>query len=153
MSKNIKRAYKYRFYPQQDLVEILAKTFGCVRFIYNKTLDYSQQHYLNKYINNDNINNSSENNNQNKDNIKEKILNPEYKFLSGTDRINYAKTLKDKSEYTWLNEVSSIALQQSIRNLNTAYDRFFKKTSKYPQFKKKLNRNSFTITGKASLHF
>ena len=153
MSKNIKRAYKYRFYPQKDLVEILAKTFGCVRFIYNKTLDYSQQHYLNKYINNDNINNSSENNNQNKDNIKEKILNPEYKFLSGTDRINYAKTLKDKSEYTWLNEVSSIALQQSIRNLNTAYDRFFKKTSKYPQFKKKLNRNSFTITGKASLHF
>ena len=148
MSKNIKRAYKYRFYPQQDLVEILAKTFGCVRFIYNKTLDYSQQHYLNKYINND-----SENNNQKKDKTKEKKLNPEYKFLSGTDRINYAKTLNDNIEYAWLNEVSSIALQQSIRNLNTAYDRFFKKTSKYPQFKKKLNRNSFTITGKASLHF
>ena len=145
MSKNIKRAYKYRFYPQQDLVEILAKTFGCVRFIYNKTLDYSQQHYLNKYINNDNI---SQNN---KD--KEKKLNPEYKSLTSTDRINYAKTLKDNIEYAWLNEVSSIALQQSVRNLNTAYDRFFKKNSGYPQFKKKLNRNSFTITGKASLHF
>ena len=62
MSKNIKRAYKYRFYPQQDLVEILAKTFGCVRFIYNKTLDYSQQHYLNKYINNNNLNNNSSKN-------------------------------------------------------------------------------------------
>ena len=144
MRKNIKRAYKYRFYPQQDLVEILAKTFGCVRFIYNKTLDYSQQHYLNKYIYK-----NSENNNHD----KEKILNPEYKSLTSTDRINYAKTLKDNIEYAWLNEVSSIALQQAIRNLNTAYDRFFKKTSRYPQFKKKLNRNSFTITGKASLHF
>ena len=146
MSKNIKRAYKYRFYPQQDLVEILAKTFGCVRFIYNKTLDYSQQHYLNKYIYK---NSNSESNIKD----KEKKLNPEYKSLTSTDRINYAKTLKDNVEYAWLNEVSSIALQQAIRNLNTAYDRFFKKTSGYPQFKKKLNRNSFTITGKASLHF
>ena len=157
MSKNIKRAYKYRFYPQQDLVEILAKTFGCVRFIYNKTLDYSQQHYLNKYIYNssENKNNQEKNNNDNnnQDKTKEKKLNPEYKSLTSTDRINYAKTLKDNVEYAWLNEVSSIALQQSIRNLNTAYDRFFKKTSKYPQFKKKLNRNSFTIAGKASLHF
>ena len=45
MSKLIPKAYKFRFYPQDDLKIILAKTFGCVRFVYNKTLDFSEKHY------------------------------------------------------------------------------------------------------------
>ena len=60
----------------------------------------------------------------------------------------------------WLNNVSSIVLQQSIINLNHAYTNFFKKCKNnsiknkgYPQFKKKLNRNSFRIVGKNSIHF
>ena len=132
--KIIKRAYKFRFYPQNDLKVILAKTFGCSRFVFNKALELSENNYATKYTDKD-----------------KQILNPNYKTLSNTDRINYIVTLKQSNP--WLKEVSSIALQQSVKNLNTAYDRFFKGKSGKPQFKKKLNRNSFTITGKGSLHF
>jgi putative transposase len=136
MNKIVKRAYKFRFYPQKDLIILLAKTFGCSRFVYNQTLGYSEEHYKDKFLDNDKL-----------------VVNPDYKSLSSTDRINYIKTLKSNPKYSWLKEVSSIALQQSVMHLNTAYDRFFKGLGGYPQFKKKLNKNSFTITGKGSLHF
>lgn len=137
MNKIIKRAYKFRFYPQSDLKILLAKTFGCSRFVFNKLLEITENNYQTKYLNN---------------NDKElDMINPLYKSISNTDRINYIVNLK--KEFTWLSEVSSIALQQSAKHLNTAYDRFFKGHAGKPQFKKKLNRNSFTITGKNSLHF
>ena len=127
--KEINKAYKFRFYPDKELKTLLAKTFGCVRLVYNKTLDYSQEHYKNKEF------------------------NPDYKPLSNTDRINYVKILKNKPEFSFLKEPSSITLQQSVRNLNTAYSRFFTKKAGFPTYKKKLNRNSFTITGKDSIIF
>ena len=146
MSKLIKRAYKFRFYPQNDLKVILAKTFGSVRFVYNQILDFSEKHYAQKVV------------------LESQGL--EYKNLTSSDRVNFVKTLKDLTEedktnpnygqlkYPWLNEVSSIALQQSARHLNDAYSRFFKGQGSKPQFKSKRdNYNSFTITGKNSLHF
>jgi len=36
-------AYKYRFYPNSEQAEILAHTFGCVRFVYNNILAFSQE--------------------------------------------------------------------------------------------------------------
>jgi putative transposase len=136
MNQIIKRAYKFRFYPQKDLIILLAKTFGCSRFVYNQTLKFSEEHYKNKFLDND-----------------KKIVNVKYKALTSTDRVNYIKTLKENPEYSWLKEVSSIALQQSVMHLNTAYERFFKGLGGFPQYKKKINKNSFTITGKGSLHF
>ena len=142
MSKLIPKAYKFRFYTQDDLKIILAKTFGCVRFVYNQTLDFSEKHYAQKDI----IDN--------------------YKNLTGTDRINFVTELKNtleedkenpnygKLKYPWLHEVSSIALQQSARHLNNAYDRFFQGQAGKPQFKSKRdNYHSFTITGQKSIHF
>lgn len=41
----IKRAYKYRFYPDAEQEELLAKTFGCVRFVYNHILRYRTDAY------------------------------------------------------------------------------------------------------------
>jgi putative transposase len=117
MSKLIPKAYKYRFYPQDDLKVILAKTFGCVRFVYNKTLDFSEKHYAQKEV------------------LESKVL--EYKNLTGIDRVKFVTELKNtleedkdnpnygKLKYPWLHEVTSIALQQSARHLNNAYDRFF----------------------------
>ncbi len=146
MSNLVQKAYKLRFYPQNDLKIILAKTFGCTRFVYNQTLDYSENHYAQKEIL-----------------VSQGI---DYKNLTNSDRINFIKTLKDSIEldplkpnynqlkYPWLKEVSSISLQQSIRHLNDSYSRFFKGQSAKPQFKSKRdNHNSFTITGKNSLHF
>ncbi|KRE40521.1 helix-turn-helix domain-containing protein [Paenibacillus sp. Soil522] len=36
------RAYKYRIYPSEEQRIFFAKTFGCVRFVYNKML-YDRQ--------------------------------------------------------------------------------------------------------------
>ena len=113
MIKTINKAYKFRFYPDKELKTLLAKTFGCVRFVYNKTLDYSEKHYQNK------------------------VFNPEnYKALTSTDRINYVKTLKDTPEFSFLKEVNSISLQQSVMHLNTAYSKFLTKKSGYPTRKR-----------------
>lgn len=39
MAKQVKRAYKYRFYPSPEQAAELSRTFGCVRLVYNKTLE------------------------------------------------------------------------------------------------------------------
>ena len=50
--------------------------------------------------------------------------------------------LKSSQEREWLNDVSSVCLQQSLRNLDTAFSRFFKKKSAYPSFKVRKNGGS-----------
>ena len=146
MSNLINKAYKFRFYPQNDLKEILAKTFGCTRFVYNQTLAFSETHYAQKPI------------------LESQGLI--YKSLTEKDRVNFVKTLKDSIEldplnpnfnqlkYPWLFDVSSVSLQQSAKNLHKDYSRFFKGQSGKPNFKAKhINHNSFTITGQGSIHF
>ncbi|PAF13096.1 transposase, partial [Shouchella clausii] len=50
-----------------------------------------------------------------------------------------------KKELVWLNEVDSIALQSSLKNVADAYSRFFKKQNRAPRFKsKKNNMQSYT---------
>ena len=39
------KAYKYRIYPNKTQEELLAKTFGCCRFVYNRTLAYRKEKY------------------------------------------------------------------------------------------------------------
>ncbi|EKA1993116.1 helix-turn-helix domain-containing protein, partial [Salmonella enterica] len=41
----MKRAYKYRFYPTTEQAELLAQTFGCVRFVYNSILRWRTDAY------------------------------------------------------------------------------------------------------------
>jgi len=62
--------------------------------------------------------------------------------------------LKDSPEKTWLNEVSSVCLQQSLRNLDSAFNNFFKKRGGYPSFKSRKNGgsarfmdNAFRVSG------
>jgi putative transposase len=72
-------------------------------------------------------------------------------WTTGKKSIGYAKQSKDLTvwkktpELTFLNDVSSVPLQQSLRHLQTAYSRFFKKISKYPAFKKKAKGGSATF--------
>ena len=103
------KAYKFRIYPTALQAELLAKTFGCVRFVYN--------YYLEQ---------------------KKGLYEKEQK------RLSYAQCAADlvalKKEYTFLKEVDSIALQQSLRHLDTAYQNFFRdKKAGYPRFKSKKN--------------
>ena len=105
-------SYKFRCYPNDEQATMLDQTFGCVRVIYNKTLDFSKREYELG----------------NKLNIK--------------DWSKYLTALKKDPDYEWLNSVSSVPLQQALRHLKNAFDRFFKLKSGYPTFKKRNNRQS-----------
>ena len=59
--------------------------------------------------------------------------------------------LKKNEDTLWLSEVNSQALQQSLKNLETAYGNFFNKRSKFPKFKKKDNNQSFRVPQHISL--
>ena len=108
MTVNIKRAYRFRFYPSPAQEQILAQTFGCARFAYNHMLR----------------------------------LRTDAWFERG-ERVSYHATsaaltaLKRTPEHAWLNEVSSVPVQQALRHLNTAFANFFAKRARYPRFKRK----------------
>ena len=109
----MERAYKYRIYPNKKQREILSKTFGCCRFVYNK--------YLAKRI---------------------EIYEQNKETFSYVQCANDMKQLK--TELEWLKEVDSTALQSSLRDLDMAYQKFFKEHSGYPKFKsKKTHRFSY----------
>ena len=48
-----------------------------------------------------------------------------------------------KKHKSWLKDVDSVSLQQTLRNLDRAYQRFFSGRGKYPKFKKKQDKNSY----------
>jgi putative transposase len=81
--------------------------------------------------------------------IKEWTTNQ--KSVSYNETSSLLTNLKKEEETKWLNEVSSVALQQSLQNLQEAYNNFFRGLKKkqkvgFPRFKKKSNRNSITLT-------
>lgn len=109
----MEKAYKYRIYPNNKQKEIIAKTFGCCRFVYNK--------YLAKRI--------------------------EF-YEKNKETFSYVQCANDmtklKSELDWLKEVDSTALQSSLKDLDSAYQKFFKEHTGYPKFKsKKTHRYSY----------
>ena len=109
----MEKAYKYRIYPNKKQKEIIAKTFGCCRFVYNKYLAKRIEMYK-----------------QNKE------------TFSYVQCANDMKNLK--SELVWLKEVDSTALQSSLKDLDSAYQKFFKEHSGFPKFKsKKTHRFSY----------
>lgn len=116
----MRRAYKYRFYPTPDQVELLAQTFGCVRFIYNSILRWRTDAYYERH---------------------EKI---------GYTQANAKLTaLKKEPEFTWLNDVSSVPLQQTLRHQQSAFSNFFAGRAKYPTFKSKHHKQAATLTDAA----
>lgn len=107
------RAYKFRIYPTPEQEAILRKTLGSCRFVYNWALAQRREAW-----------------------IKDK------------KSINYAASckalteLKSSQENVWLNDISSVCLQQSLNNLDVAFGNFFKKRAGYPIFKARKNGGS-----------
>lgn len=109
----MEKAYKYRIYPNKKQQELIQKTFGCCRFVYNT--------YLAKRI---------------------EMYEKNKETFSYVQCANDMKKLK--SELEWLKEVDSTALQSSLRDLDMAYQKFFKEHTGYPKFKsKKTHRYSY----------
>lgn len=111
------KAFKFRLYPNKKQQTQLAKTFGCVRFVYN--------HYLAKKI----------------------ALYEDDKTNLTYNQCSADLTQLKKTEYGFLSDVDSVALQQSLRHLDTAFKNFFKNPQQYsyPRFKsKKTHQYSYT---------
>jgi len=116
----IKRAYRYRCYPTDEQKQILARTFGCARWIYNWALARKNRAYQ------------------------------QGRHLSYGDLSASLPSLKQEPETAWLAEVSSVTLQQSLRHLERAFVNFFEGRTHYPRFKsKKRDTQTATYTASA----
>ncbi|EBZ0493673.1 transposase [Salmonella enterica subsp. enterica serovar Infantis] len=116
----MKRAYKFRFYPTPDQVELLARTFGCVRFVYNSILRWRTDAYYER---------------------QEKIGYPQ------ADK--QLTALKAMPEYAFLRDVSAVPLQQAIRHQQDAFKNFFAGRAGYPAFKSKRHKQAATFMNTA----
>lgn len=113
-------AIKQRFYPTQNQTELLAKTFGCCRFVWNHVLKARTDSY---YL--------------------------DGKSVSYNEASTMLTKLKKESDFSWLSEVASVALQQSVRYQQAAFKNFWDKRAKYPKFKSKHGKQSFSLVGTA----
>ena len=118
----VMKGFKYRIYPTKEKELQLAKTFGCVRFVYNQMLAK-----------------------------KIELYKTDGKSMSKTDCNNYCNR-ELKKEYPWLKEVDKFALTNSIYNLDNSYQNFFREIKKgnknqgFPKFKSKHNHYYSYIT-------
>ncbi|MGW8877920.1 RNA-guided endonuclease InsQ/TnpB family protein [Streptomyces mirabilis] len=120
MSTHVKRAFKYRFCPTDAQAAELSRTFGCVRKVYNMALAARTEAWARQ------------------------------------ERVSYHQTSamltawKKTGELAYLNEVSSVPLQQVLRHLQMAFTHFFGRRARYPRFKsRKTSRRSAEYTSSA----
>lgn len=103
---------KFRIYPNKTQQRLINRTLGCCRFVFNHFLALRRD-----------------------------------EWTANHQSVDYVKTaalltdLKKYEEYSWLKEADSMALQEALRNLDTAYQNFFRRQAKYPHFKSKHNHN------------
>lgn len=110
------KSYKFKLKPNEEQIVLLNKHFGSIRFIYN--------HFLNERKNEYDTNKNT---------------------INYYDNAKSLTELKKQEKYIWLNEVNSQSLQDSLKNLETAYKNFFRFKKGFPKFKSKHNRNSFCV--------
>jgi len=114
--KTIFRAYRYRIYPTQEQKILMDKHFGCTRYVYN--------HFLNERIE---------------------------RYKADKTSTNYFEQAKELTELkkeegtSFLNEVNTQSLQYTLRNVDESFKNFFKGYTKFPKFKSKRNKKSFTV--------
>ena len=116
-NKRIKRTYRFRLYPTPSQKELIEKTLGCCRQVYNDFLSMCIESY-----------NSGNDSTSIRKYDLVKLL-PEY-----------------KETFPYLKEVDSIALQQTVFHLYAAYINFFRNKAKFPRFKKKKDDYGYMTT-------
>lgn len=118
---NIEKTYKFRIYPNREQEELIQKTFGCVRYVYNRALAERIELYKN-----------------------------EGKSIGFFEQNKHLTSWKQEEEHEWLKEPDSRSLQNSLRDLDSAYKNFFRRAKNgekqkgFPKFKrKKDNRKTY----------
>jgi len=123
----VNKAYKYRLYPNKEQAILINKTFGCVRFVYNRM------------------------------HADRKAIYEKYKDdREALKRQKYPMPADYKKEFPWLKEVDSLALANAQLNLNRAYNNFFRdKSVGFPKFKSKHHdKKSYTTNNqKGTIRF
>ncbi|MCD8118282.1 MAG: helix-turn-helix domain-containing protein, partial [Lachnospiraceae bacterium] len=106
----MQRSYKTEINPTPEQMQIIHKTIGTCRFVYNFYLAYNKEMY-----------------------------EKEHRFVSGMDFSKWLNNvyLKENPDKAWVKEVSSKSVKKSIMNAEKAYKRFFKGQGGFPRFKKK----------------
>ena len=104
------KSYKTEINPTPKQRQKINKTIGTCRFVYNFYIAHNK-----------------------------KIYESEKEFVSGMDFQKWLNNvyLKENPEYSWIKEVSSKSVKQSVMNADRAFQRFFKQLSGFPRFKKR----------------
>ena len=112
----MRKGVKFRAYPNKEQKDLINRTLGCCRLVYNKGLDMRNTAYA-------------------------AGKKPSYRQTSAM-----LTELKKTEAFSFLKEVDSIALQQSLRDLDRAFVNMFQKRAKHPVFKSKRDtRQSYRI--------
>ena len=105
------KGVEFRAYPNKEQQNLINQTLGCCRLIYNMGLDMRN------------------------------------KAFENGEKVNYSKTsamlteVKRIDEFSFLRDADSVALQQSLRDLDKGFDNFFQKRARHPRFKSKHNNH------------
>lgn len=119
----MQKGIKFRIYPNKEQQNLINQTLGCCRLIYNKGLAMRNEAY------------------------------------ESGNKIGYAQTsamlteLKKCEDFAFLKVVDSIALQQSLRDLDRGFVNFFQKRAAHPTFKSKHNRHALEGFRVRALHY
>ena len=107
----MQKGIEFRIYPNKEQQNLINQTFGCCRLVYNLGLEMRN------------------------------------KAFENGEKTNYSKTcamlteLKRNDEFSFLRDVDSVALQQSLRDLDRGFVNFFEKRARHPRFKGKHNNH------------
>jgi putative transposase len=113
----MRTAYKCRAYPTPEQASALNRTFGCVRAVWNRTLAWRHARWYTQ------------------------------KTSTNVPQANaFLTALKQDPQLAWLNEVSSVPLQQVLRAQQKAFANFFATRARYPRFKSRTGRQSAEYT-------
>ncbi|MBN6056149.1 transposase, partial [Nonomuraea sp. RK-328] len=114
---SVRTAYKCRAFPTPEQAGVLSRTFGCVRVVWNRTLAWRHARYRTEWA------------------------------KTGFVQANaYLTAMKATDELAWLNEVSSVPLQQAIRHQQAAFTNFFAGRARHPRYKSRTGRQSAEYT-------
>ncbi|HET8838054.1 MAG TPA: IS200/IS605 family element RNA-guided endonuclease TnpB [Flavobacteriaceae bacterium] len=112
----VNKTYKFRIYPNAEQEQNLSRHFGHSRFVYNYFLNQRKEQYL-----------------------EDKKSDNYYAQCASLTK------LKKQEGTEWLKEVNSQTLQFALKSLDSAYTNFFRGNAKFPRFKSRRSKNSFTV--------
>jgi putative transposase len=116
----MRTAHRCRAYPDETQQQLLARTFGCVRLVWNRALAVRGARYA-----------------------------AEGKPTSYAETDQALTALKKQPELAFLNEVSSVPLQQTLRHQHAAFQAFFAKRARHPRFKSRSGKQTAHYTRSA----